>query len=608
MTVDYCFGTVNSRICGNIISNMSDFRTRKEGVSMAYQALYRVWRPQTFAQVVGQKIVTQTLKNSILTDQISHAYLFAGPRGTGKTSCAKIFAKAINCLTPVDGEPCNHCDICRAVNENRLTDVIEIDAASNNGVDEIRDIRDKVKYPPTEAKYKVYIIDEVHMLSTGAFNALLKTLEEPPAHVVFILATTEIQKVPATIISRTQRFNFRRITPADLTEQMVKILDQKQISYDEPALQVISRAADGGMRDALSILDQVLSFGQDHVSLTNALEVTGDASDNQLADYLSAVFQKDLDQALQQITQLFANGRATTRLIESMIELFRNLLLQQNSPELVASLNYRPLPESLKPFAQQLQTSQLYQMISFANETLQQLRNSTHGDLFLEVLTVRLVNLLRDSGTNTATATASAPAADQQAVSQLQSEVAQLQQQVKQLKQSGPGTATVSKQPQKVSHQAAPKINRQAIYQVLAAATKEDLSAVREVWPDLLDKLSPAKRAMMNVSEPVAASPAAIVVAFEYAFTLKTANEDQTLQNDLKQELNHFMNNDADIVLVEKDQWPELRQDYIQDLRKKKQQQLGETQPTTAAEPEQPPVVSQAEKLFGSNVVKIEKD
>ncbi|WP_125767503.1 DNA polymerase III subunit gamma/tau [Lapidilactobacillus wuchangensis] len=574
---------------------------------MAYQALYRVWRPQTFAQVVGQKIVTQTLKNSILTDQISHAYLFAGPRGTGKTSCAKIFAKAINCLTPVDGEPCNHCDICRAVNENRLTDVIEIDAASNNGVDEIRDIRDKVKYPPTEAKYKVYIIDEVHMLSTGAFNALLKTLEEPPAHVVFILATTEIQKVPATIISRTQRFNFRRITPADLTEQMVKILDQKQISYDEPALQVISRAADGGMRDALSILDQVLSFGQDHVSLANALEVTGDASDNQLADYLSAVFQKDLDQALQQITQLFANGRATTRLIESMIELFRNLLLQQNSPELVASLNYRPLPDSLKPFAQQLTTSQLYRMISDANETLQQLRNSTHGDLFLEVLTVRLVNLLRESGT-TETPAAAAPAADQAVVTQLQSEVTKLQEQVSQLQQTGRSATTAAAKPKQVKHQAAPKINRQAIYQVLAAATKEDLSAVREVWPDLLDKLTPAKRAMMNVSEPVAASPAAIVVAFEYAFTLKTANEDQTLQNDLKQELNHFMNNDANIVLVEKDQWPGLRQDYIQDLHKKKQQQLGETQAATPAEPEQSPVVSQAEQLFGSNVVKIEKD
>ncbi len=607
MTGCYCFGTVNSRICGNIISNVSDFSSRKEGVSMAYQALYRVWRPQTFAQVVGQKIVTQTLKNSILTDQISHAYLFAGPRGTGKTSCAKIFAKAINCLTPVDGEPCNHCDICRAVNENRLTDVIEIDAASNNGVDEIRDIRDKVKYPPTEAKYKVYIIDEVHMLSTGAFNALLKTLEEPPAHVVFILATTEIQKVPATIISRTQRFNFRRITPADLTEQMVKILDQKQISYDEPALQVISRAADGGMRDALSILDQVLSFGQDHVSLANALEVTGDASDNQLADYLSAVFQKDLDQALQQITQLFANGRATTRLIESMIELFRNLLLQQNSPELVASLNYRPLPDSLKPFAQQLTTSQLYRMISDANETLQQLRNSTHGDLFLEVLTVRLVNLLRESGT-TETPAAAAPAADQAVVTQLQSEVTKLQEQVSQLQQTGRSATTAAAKPKQVKHQAAPKINRQAIYQVLAAATKEDLSAVREVWPDLLDKLTPAKRAMMNVSEPVAASPAAIVVAFEYAFTLKTANEDQTLQNDLKQELNHFMNNDANIVLVEKDQWPGLRQDYIQDLHKKKQQQLGETQAATPAEPEQSPVVSQAEQLFGSNVVKIEKD
>lgn len=208
---------------------------------MAYQALYRVWRPQRFDDMIGQEVITRTLKNAITTNQISHAYLFAGPRGTGKTSAAKIFAKAINCHHQVDGEPCNECETCKAITAGTLNDVIEIDAASNNGVEEIRDIRDKVKYAPTVADYKVYIIDEVHMLSTGAFNALLKTLEEPPANVIFILATTEPHKIPATIISRTQRFDFKRIAANDSYERMIYILKQKDVTYDDQAVKVIAK-------------------------------------------------------------------------------------------------------------------------------------------------------------------------------------------------------------------------------------------------------------------------------------------------------------------------------------------------------------------------------
>ena len=221
---------------------------------MSYQALYRVWRPQKFIDVVGQEHVTKTLQNALLQEKISHAYLFSGPRGTGKTSAAKILAKAVNCERSPVAEPCNECSACLGITDGSIPDVIEIDAASNNGVEEIRDIRDKVKYAPSSVKYKVYIIDEVHMLSIGAFNALLKTLEEPPKHVIFILATTEPHKIPLTIISRCQRFDFKRITAKAIVNRMKLIVDETGVKYDEEALQVIARAAEGGMRDALSLL------------------------------------------------------------------------------------------------------------------------------------------------------------------------------------------------------------------------------------------------------------------------------------------------------------------------------------------------------------------
>lgn len=577
---------------------------------MAYQALYRVWRPQNFQQVVGQKIVTQTLKNSIVTNQISHAYLFSGPRGTGKTSCAKIFAKAINCLNSQDGEPCNQCENCRAINENRLTDIVEIDAASNNGVDEIRDIRDKVKYPPTQAKYKVYIIDEVHMLSTGAFNALLKTLEEPPAHVVFILATTESQKILPTIISRTQHFNFRRISPQDISEQLVKILADKQISYDEKAITVISRAADGGMRDALSILDQVLSFGDDHVSLENALEVTGDANDEQLDQYLTSVLQHQVTPALTQINELFSRGSSANRLLEGVLELLRDLLLQKNDATTLATLSFRELSPSLITAVSVLSSSQLYEMIDIANDIQLQLKNSAHSDLFLEVMTVKLAQVTQQGEASTQTTASSTDTLDTGEVQRLQKEVDELKATIQKLQQQTLTPTSKLSDSSSVQNglkrRAEVKIDRKRVYAILAQATKESLTAVRDVWPDLLSKLPPSKRAMMRVSEPVAASPDSIVVAFTYEFTLKTATTDHELQTTLKRELNALMHNEADIILVQKDQWPKLRKDYIATLH---QTSAKATTPSIQSiEQSKPAIIDEATKLFGNEVVKIKAD
>jgi len=295
---------------------------------MAYTALYRKYRPDTFEKVIGQDHIVRTLKNQMITGRVSHAYLFCGTRGTGKTSTAKIFAKAINCLNPVDGEPCGKCEMCRAMQEGRSVNVIEIDAASNNGVDNIREIREEVKYPPAEGKYKVYIIDEVHMLSSGAFNALLKTLEEPPAHVIFILATTDPQKVPATIHSRCQRFDFRRINSGQIVSTLKKYIDNENVDIDDEALQYVAQLGDGSMRDSLSILDQCLSFYYgEKITAQKVMEISGAVDDGVLFDMVDILLERNCKKALETVDEIMASGRDTVNFVDELIGHLRNLLV-----------------------------------------------------------------------------------------------------------------------------------------------------------------------------------------------------------------------------------------------------------------------------------------
>lgn len=563
---------------------------------MSYQALYRVWRPQRFSDLVGQQIVSTTLKNAIITKKISHAYLFAGPRGTGKTSAAKIFAKAVNCHHQTDGEPCNECELCQAITAGQLNDVIEIDAASNNGVEQIRDIRDKVKYAPTQADYKVYIIDEVHMLSTGAFNALLKTLEEPPANVIFILATTEPHKIPLTIISRVQRFDFRRISAKDAFERMKYILDQKKVAYQEDALWVISNAAEGGMRDALSILDQALSFGDEQVTIDDALLVTGSVTKQLVQEYFLQVAKGDSAPALETLTKITGAGKDGQRFIEDLISFIRDVLLYQESPSLIDLPATGLRKEDFDQLSGAASSTALYQMIDTLNDIQQEMRFTTHPDVYLEVLTVRLCQIRGDERTQ--------PGADQAELTQLRQAVAALQQEVNQLRQTPPAEVKtpVPRPSRSTSNKQALRINLAQVNLILTNATRPELENLQGLWGDMLSLLDNAQSSLINNSEPVAASPAGVVVSFDNNFLFEQANGGN-LGNAMGAALQQLTGRERQVVFVPKDKWPQMRQDFLVENGYLKKGTAKKEAPKATD-----PVVSQAEKLFGPDAIEVKND
>ena len=357
---------------------------------MSYKALYRTYRPQTFEDVAGQSHVTITLKNAIKENRIAHAYLFAGPRGTGKTTIAKILAKAINCTG--DHPPCNECPNCKAITQGDHPDVIEIDAASNNGVNEVRDLIDKVKYAPINAKYKVYIIDEVHMLSIGAFNALLKTLEEPPEYVIFILATTEVHKIPITILSRCQHYDFKRISIETITARMQELMDTEQIEVEDKALRYIAKAADGSMRDALSLLDQCIAFylGQ-KLTYDHVLEVLGAVDTDVFSKLLRNVIGRDVAAVLDIVEELVMQGRELTQLVGDFTWYLRNLLLVKTSDNIedvldVSTENMMQLKEE----SDMIELDMLLRYIRVFSELSGQMKYATQKRVLLEVALIKL--------------------------------------------------------------------------------------------------------------------------------------------------------------------------------------------------------------------------
>lgn len=361
---------------------------------MSYQAIYRKFRPRVFDDVLGQEHITTILKNQILSDNIAHAYLFSGTRGTGKTSTARIFARAINCIDICEGNPCNKCSICKGILEESIMDIVEIDAASNNSVEDIRELRENSKYPPSNCKYKVYIIDEVHMLSKGAFNALLKILEEPPKHLIFILATTEPQRLPATIISRCQRYDFKRVMVDDIVKNMEKICDEVGISVEKNALDLIARNSDGAMRDALSILDQCLSFTDGSITYEYVLSTLGIANDDLLFQTVDHILDSDINGTVDDINTIIQNGIDTVQFIKDMVNHFRNIMMVKTSTKLENIIDgSNEYIERLKQQAEKIDLNRVISFLNILSEAENKSKWSTQSRIILEVSIIKMIKM-----------------------------------------------------------------------------------------------------------------------------------------------------------------------------------------------------------------------
>lgn len=494
---------------------------------MSYTALYRKFRPSNFEDVKGQEHIVKTLKNQIKAERIGHAYLFCGTRGTGKTTIAKILAKAVNCEHPVDGSPCNQCEMCQKMNRHTSMNVIEIDAASNNGVDNIREIVDEVQYSPTEGKYKVYIIDEVHMLSTGAFNALLKTLEEPPSYVIFILATTEVHKIPITILSRCQRYDFKRITIDVIAARLMELMEKEQVEVEERAIRYVAKAADGSLRDALSLLDQCIAFYfGEKLTFDKVLDVLGAVDIEVFHHLLDVVLKEDVSGAMTMVEDIVTTGRELGQFVLDFTWYLRNLLLLKTSEEAEQMLEVSSEQiADLKKHAANMSVDGLMRYIRIFSELSNQLKYATQKRVLLELAIIKLckpqmernfdsildrINKIEAQIAHGITVTADVPAREL----------------------PSPGQEPVAKSQEPVE---------------LPKALPEDLQALAKQWEMIKGAMSGHMKARINNAIPSVAGDAFVLV-FEQENDYRIMSEEQRIE-EIQQIIKDFIHKDVKVQI-----------------------------------------------------------
>ena len=533
---------------------------------MAYQTLYRKYRPKTFELVYGQDVIVKTLKNVIKNDKLSHAYLFTGPRGTGKTSSAKLFAKAINCLNNKDGDACNECENCKSFNNNSNPDIIEIDAASNNGVDEIREIKNKVSLVPSMSKYKVYIIDEVHMLSIGAFNALLKTLEEPPEYIIFILATTEPQKIPATIISRCQRFDFKSISHDKMKQCLENIISKENISIDDGAIEEIINNSKGGMRDAIGLLDQASAFCNNNITANDIEELSGNISIKQIRTFLSNIMQKEYNVIFDLISNYSSNGKDFALICEKIINYIREGILYKKK------INTDKILDEDKNIFDKLSDTDLYDLIDYLSDTLVKVKNSYQKELTFEVQMIQMIDKIFNKESNVSR---------EISINEIKVENTNVPREtsINEIKAENINVPRETLKIENKTDSVIEELKNVRINNILRNAAKQNITFIKDLWSNINEYLINEKykmvAGMLVNATPVAASKKGVIITLPLESSISRIEKEYDNSKELLKEI---YDQNYKIVYISEQYWKKVRPEFVEKAKNGELQIIDESE------------------------------